>query len=171
RSFLTLYPDIAVVTSADADHLDIYGDKSQLHDSFRLFLGQLHRDGKRVIKAGLPFDADINYSATEATDAFADHIRIKRGEFYYDYVRDGKRIPDVRLGVPGRHNVENAVAATVVAQLMKIPTAKITQALASFAGVKRRFEYRVKTAESVYIDDYAHHPEELKAFFSAVKQL
>lgn len=171
RSFLTLYPDIAVVTSADADHLDIYGDKDQLHESFRLFLGQLHHDGKRIIRADLPFDADVHYSTTEVTDAYADNIRVKRGEFYFDYIRDGHGIPNMHLGVPGRHNVENAVAATVVAQLMKIPDAKIAQALSTFAGVKRRFEYIVKTANSIYIDDYAHHPEELKAFFSAVKQL
>ncbi|MGV3762246.1 UDP-N-acetylmuramate--L-alanine ligase [Parapedobacter sp.] len=171
RSFLTLYPDIAVVTSADADHLDIYGDKNQLHESFRLFLGQLHSQGKRIIKAGLPFEADINYSATTAADAYADNVRVKRGEFYFDYVYNGGKVADVKLGVPGQHNVENAVAATAVAQLLKIPMAKITDALSSFAGVKRRFEYIVKTADTIYIDDYAHHPEELKAFFAAVRKL
>ncbi len=171
RSFLTLYPDIAVVTSADADHLDIYGDKDQLHESFRLFLGQLHSDGKRIVKGGLPFEADIHYSATEVADAYADQVRVKKGEFYFDYVRGGERVADIRLGVPGRHNIENAVAATVVAQLLEIPIAKITKALSSFAGVKRRFEYVVRTEDAVYIDDYAHHPEELKAFFSAVRQL
>lgn len=171
RSFLTLFPDIAVVTSADADHLDIYGDKDQLHDSFRLFLGQLHHEGKRIIRAGLPFEADVRYSANEVADAYADNIRVEHGEFYYDYIRDGNRLPGVHLGMPGRHNVENAVAATVVAQLLNIPLAKVTQALSSFAGVKRRFEYIVKTEDTIYIDDYAHHPEELKAFFSAVKQL
>lgn len=171
RSFLTLYPDIAVVTSADADHLDIYGDKDQLHDSFRLFLGQLHADGKRIIKAGLPFEADVNYSAAEVTDAYADNIRVEDGEFHYDYTHNQEHIPSIHLGLPGRHNVENAVAATVVAQLMKVPEDKIRKALSSFAGVKRRFEYIVKTDSNIYIDDYAHHPEELRAFFSAVKQL
>ena len=171
RSFLTLYPDIAVVTSADADHLDIYGDKDQLHDSFRLFLRQLHADGKRIIKAGLPFEADVNYSATEVTDAYAGNIRVEDGEFHYDYTGNQERIPDVHLGLPGQHNVENAVAATVVAQLMRVPEDKIRKALSSFAGVKRRFEYIVKTESNIYIDDYAHHPEELRAFFSAVKQL
>src|SRR3546814_740645 len=86
RSFLTLYPDIAVVTSADADHLDIYGDQSRLHESFRLFLGQLHEQGKRIIKAGLPFEADIQYSAATTADVYADNIRVKRGEFYFDFV-------------------------------------------------------------------------------------
>ena len=171
RSFLTLYPDIAVVTSADADHLDIYGDQSQLHESFRLFLGQLHEQGKRIIKAGLPFEADIQYSAATTADVYADNIRVKRGEFYFDYVYHGGRVADIRLGIPGQHNVENAVAAIAVAQVLKIPMTKITAALSSFAGVKRRFEYIVKTPHAIYIDDYAHHPEELKAFFSAVRRL
>lgn len=171
RSFLTLYPDIAVVTSADADHLDIYGDQSHLHESFRLFLGQLHERGKRIVRAGLPFEADTYYSASKAADAYADNIHIEHGDFYFDYVYNGGRMADLRLGIPGRHNVENAVAAITVARLLEIPTAKIADALSSFAGVKRRFEYIVNTPGTIYIDDYAHHPEELKAFFSAVRQL
>ncbi len=171
RSFLTLYPDIAVVTSADADHLDIYGDKGHLHESFRLFLQQLHKEGKRIVRAGLPFDADIRYAAEGHADAYADNIRIKHGEFYFDYIDGGERITDVHLGIPGKHNVENAVAAIAVARLLAIPVEKITKALSSFAGVRRRFEYIVKTDEAIYIDDYAHHPEELRAFLSAVRQL
>ncbi|WP_262249157.1 UDP-N-acetylmuramate--L-alanine ligase [Parapedobacter soli] len=171
RSFLTLYPDIAVVTSADADHLDIYGDKGQLHDSFKLFLGQLHAQGKSIVKAGLPFNADVYYSAAGEADGYAENIRVKQGDFYFDFVYHGVKLADIRLGVPGRHNVENAVAAAIVARLLKIPAAKIISALSSFSGVKRRFEYIVKTEKAIYIDDYAHHPEELKAFFSAVKQL
>lgn len=171
RSFLTLHPDIAVVTSADADHLDVYGNKEQLHESFRLFLGQLHRNGKRIVRADLPFEADIRYSARETADAYADNIRVANGDFHFDYISNEGRVTDIHLGIPGQHNVENAVAATVVAQLLEIPTHKIVAALSSFAGVKRRFEYIVKTDKTVYIDDYAHHPEELKAFFSAVKQL
>lgn len=171
RSFLTLYPDIAVITSADADHLDIYGDKDELHESFRLFLGQLHKDGKRIVRTDLPFEADVRYSTTEVADAYADNIRVEQGEFHFDYVYAHGRVPDIHLGIPGRHNVENAVAAIAVARLLKIPTTKIVRALSSFAGVKRRFEFIVKTDDTIYIDDYAHHPEELKAFFSAVKQL
>lgn len=171
RSFLTLYPDIAVVTSADADHLDIYGGKDQLHESFRLFLSQLHENGQRVIRADLPFEADTYYSATVTTDAYADNIQVKQGEFYFDYVGKDERVADIHLGIPGRHNVENAVAATAVAQLLKIPMSKVARALSSFAGVKRRFEYIVRTEKNIYIDDYAHHPEELKAFFAAVRQL
>lgn len=171
RSFLTLYPDIAIVTSADADHLDIYGDKGQLHESFRLFLGQLHAQGNCIVKAGLPFEADTYYSAAHEADAYADNIHVKQGTFYFDYVHKDGRVANISLGVPGRHNVENAVAAMAVAQSLEIPMEKIVDALGSFAGVKRRFEYIVKRPDAIYIDDYAHHPEELKAFFSAVRQL
>lgn len=171
RSFLTLYPDIAVVTSADADHLDIYGDKSHLHESFALFLNQLHTDGTSVVKEGLPFNGNIRYAAGIPSDVYADRIHIKNGEFFFDYVWQGGKLTDVHLGVPGKHNVENAVAAIAVAQQLKIPEAKIVKALSSFSGVKRRFEYIVKTDRAIYIDDYAHHPEELRAFLSAVRQL
>ncbi len=171
RSFLTLYPDIAVVTSADADHLDIYGDKTHLDESFALFLEQVHTDGKRIVKKGLPFDADMHYSADDPADAYADRIRIRNGEFYFDYCWNGGRIRNIHLGVPGKHNVENAVAAVAVARQLGVDDEKIAKALSSFSGVKRRFEYVVKNDRSIYIDDYAHHPEELSAFLSAVKQL
>ena len=171
RSFLQLRPDIACVTSMDADHLDIYGDKDHLHESFRLFLHQLHKDGKRIVKVGLPFDTDIRYAVEGPADAYAGNICIKQGEFYFDYIANTERIADVHLGIPGKHNVENAVAAIAVARLLGIPAEKIAKALSSFAGVRRRFEYIVKTDEAIYIDDYAHHPEELSAFLSAVRQL
>ncbi len=171
RSFLTLFPNIAVVTSADADHLDIYGDHSHLHESFELFLGQLDKDGKRIVKAGLPFEADIRYSASTPADVYADRIHLVDGEFYFDYVWSGGRMEKLHLGIPGNHNVENAVAAIMVARLLDISDGKIADALSSFAGVKRRFEYVVKSENAIYIDDYAHHPEELRAFLSAVRQL
>ncbi|WP_257668642.1 UDP-N-acetylmuramate--L-alanine ligase [Parapedobacter tibetensis] len=171
RSFLTLYPKIAVVTSADADHLDIYGDKNHLHESFKLFLNQLHNEGKSIVKAGLPFEADIWYSADGPADVYADNIRIAGGEFYFDYVWDMGRMNNIHLGLPGNHNVENAVAAITVARQLGIADEKIIKALSSFTGVKRRFEYIVKSHETVYIDDYAHHPEELRAFLLAVKEL
>lgn len=171
RSFLTLYPDIAVVTSADADHLDIYGDKNHLLESFALFLRQLQADGTSIVKMGLPFDANIRYAAGMPTDAYADRIRIKGGEFFFDYVWQGGKMADMQLGIPGKHNVENAVAAITAARLLAISETKIRKALSSFSGVKRRFEYIVKTDKTIYIDDYAHHPEELRAFLSAVRAL
>ncbi len=171
RSFLALHPDIAVVTSADADHLDIYGDKGSLEESFSLFLGQVHGDGTRIVKIGLPFDADIRYTAEGTADAYADNIRIVDGEFHFDYHWSGGQIADLHLGLPGKHNVENAVAAVTAALLLDVEPRKIAKALSSFAGVKRRFEYLVKTDRAIYIDDYAHHPEELRAFLSAVRAL
>lgn len=171
RSFLTLYPDITVITSADADHLDIYGDKNHVQESFQLFLNQLHADGKSIIKAGLPFKSDISYTASGVADAYAENIHIVDGKFYFDYVGQGGRMDAIQLGVPGNHNVENATAAITVARLLDIADEKIRQSLASFKGVKRRFEYIVQSDDAVYIDDYAHHPEELRACFSAVKAL
>lgn len=171
RSFLTLYPDITVITSADADHLDIYGDKNHVQESFQLFLNQLHPDGKSIIKAGLPFASDIFYTANGVADAYAENIHIVDGKFYFDYVGQDGRIDSLHLGVPGNHNVENATAAITVARLLGITDEKIRQALATFKGVKRRFEYIVQSDAGVYIDDYAHHPEELRACFSAVRAL
>jgi len=171
RSFLTLHPDIAILTSADADHLDIYGDQSQLHDSFRLFLAQVSPQGKRIIHEGLPFDYDISYSGDQVGQVHASHIKIVDGSYYFDYVSDQYAIEAIRLGIPGKHNVSNAVAAITVALELGIDPHAIKAALASFAGVKRRFEYIVNNKQHVYIDDYAHHPAELKAFLGSVREL
>src|SRR5690554_680186 len=185
RSFLTLHPDIAIVTSADADHLDIYGDHTQLTESFGLFLGQVHAGGKKIVRNGLPFTADIYYSADETAttphdgatamstpgQVHARNIRIEDGSFYFDYVAPDTVIRDIRLGIPGRHNVENAVAAITAVRFLEIAEDKIRTALANFAGVKRRFEFVVRNRDTVYIDDYAHHPAELQAFLGAVREL
>lgn len=171
RSFLTLHPDIAIVTSTDADHLDIYGDRDHMLESFRLFLQQLSPKGTRIIRNGLELATDISYAAGERADAYADAIRIQDGSYYFDYIQGADRIRDIRLGIPGRHNVENAVAAMAAARQLGIPDAEITEALGSFKGVRRRFEYIVQHEHSIYIDDYAHHPEELRACLTAVKSL
>lgn len=171
RSFLTLHPNIAIVTSTDADHLDIYGDAGHVQESFRLFVDQVTKDGLRIIKKGLDLPVDIDYSAKEKAGAYADHVRIENGDYHFDYLCGDEEIKDIRLGVPGLHNVENAVAAiTAVGQFVKDKQV-LRAALADFRGVKRRFEYIVKHDRHVYIDDYAHHPEELKACISAVRSL
>ncbi len=171
RSFLTLHPNIAIVTSADADHLDIYGEASKLQESFQLFLDRVVEDGQKIVKKGLPFAADISYAREEVADAYAENVHVRDGEFYFDYHSEDLTIKDIHLGIPGLHNVENAVAAITVAKLLGIAAPKITQALSSFAGVKRRFEYIVKSPKHIYIDDYAHHPEELRAFLASMKKL
>lgn len=171
RSFLTLHPNIAVVTSADADHLDIYGDKSHLIESFELYLARVVEGGHRIVKKGLPFSGDISYAREEKADAHAENIEVIDGEFHFDYVKGDLRIANIKLGIAGLHNIENAVAAITVALLLEIDIDKIVAALASFRGAKRRFEYIVRNEKSIYIDDYAHHPEELRAFLSSLRKL
>lgn len=175
RSFLTLYPDIAVVTSMDADHLDIYGDKSELETSFRLYVNQVKPGGKVICKKGLPLEQPgnevITYSATETADVFASNINIQDGEYHFNLHADHVFIEDMVLGLAGLHNVENAIAAAAVGLSLKLDPQKIKEAFASFKGVKRRFEYQVRSKELIYIDDYAHHPAELEATIASVKEM
>ncbi|RRN76676.1 UDP-N-acetylmuramate--L-alanine ligase, partial [Pseudoxanthomonas sp. SGD-10] len=172
RSFLTLHPDIAVITSMDADHLDIYGDKNHLTESFRLFASQVNKDGKVFLRKGL--DAGIkasSYSIEEEADAKGVNIRVEDGVFKFDFINQDSSLQNLEIGLPGQHNIENAVAAIQVALAMQISKEDIRKALASFKGVKRRFEYVVRNEDYVFIDDYAHHPEELRACFRAVRTL
>ncbi len=171
RSFLTLYPDIAVITSMDADHLDIYGDHQHLTDSFKMFASQIKPGGVLIHKQGLPLNTGYTYSIKDAADAIALNIRIENGSFYFDFRNSNTDIKDIQLGIPGFHNVENATAAIEATLRLGVKPDAIKSALASFRGVHRRFEYIVKTPEHIYIDDYAHHPEELRAAINSVKKL
>jgi len=171
RSFLTLHPDIAIVTSMDADHLDIYGDKSHLVESFKQFTSQLKEGGRLIYKNGLDLSGGKTYSANVVADIQAVNVRIQNGSFYFDFKNGNLVIENIQLGLPGLHNIENAVAAIEVALHLGIDPEKIRMAMASFLGVKRRFEYVVKDTNHIYIDDYAHHPEELRACIDAVKSL
>ena len=176
RSFLTLFPDIAIITSADPDHLDIYGDKKHLEESFNLFAKQVKPNGKLIVKKGLALEDEIinknlSYSVVSQADFYASNIRVEKGSFVFDLVSKIENIEAITIDVPGRHNVENAVAAAAAAQLLGIKAKEIKNALSSFKGVKRRFEYQIKSKNLVYIDDYAHHPEELKACINAVREM
>jgi UDP-N-acetylmuramate--alanine ligase len=171
RSFLTLHPNIAVITSMDADHLDIYGDSENLTESFQLFASQVNPQGKLITKSGLAVVGNYTYSTSQSAQIEAQHVRISQGQFVFDFVSLELNIPNITLGLPGLHNVENALAAIQVALLLDCTPEQIKDALASFKGVKRRFELVVKNDKHVYIDDYAHHPEELKACITAVKSL
>ncbi|MDB5158424.1 MAG: UDP-N-acetylmuramate--L-alanine ligase [Mucilaginibacter sp.] len=171
RSFLTLYPNIAIITSMDADHLDIYGDHGQLTESFKMFASQIKTGGTLIHRKGLPLTDGFTYSINEDADAMATNIRIEDGDFYFDFKRGSISIDNIKLGIAGLHNIENAVAAIEVALRLHIEWDAIKSALGSFKGVKRRFEYIVKTPAHIYIDDYAHHPEELRAAISSVKRL
>lgn len=175
RSFLTLHPEIAVITSVDADHLDIYGDKSQVEESFSLFAKQVR--SILILKKSIVSKVDsgkkaITYSVDDDTaDYFARNINIDNGEYQYEIVTPANIFENMTLGQPGLHNVENSVAATAVACEMGIPENHIRTALQTFKGVKRRFDYHIKTKDLVFIDDYAHHPEELKATISSARQM
>ncbi len=171
RSFLTLYPDIAIVTSMDADHLDIYGDHSHLVESFRQFVSQIKEGGRLIYKKGLDLHGGKTYSANVLADIQAVNVKIKDGSFYFDFKSADMVIENIQFGLPGLHNIENAIAAIEVALHLGIEPDKIKNALASFRGVKRRFEYILKEPKHIYIDDYAHHPEELRACILAVKTL
>ncbi len=171
RSFLTLHPDIAVITSMDADHLDIYGDHEHLTDSFKQFASQIKMGGVLIRKKGLPLDKGFTYSIDGDAEATAKNIRIENGNFHFDFVRGSITIADVQMGIAGLHNIENAVAATEAALRLHVDHDAIKSALGSFKGVKRRFEYIVKNDAHIYIDDYAHHPEELRATIASIKRL
>lgn len=171
RSFLTLHPDIAIVTSMDADHLDIYGDQSSLIESFQLFTSQIKPSGRLIHRKGLPLEHGVSYAANEAAEIQASNIQVKEGKFYFDFSNKSHTIKDIQFALPGVHNIENALAAIEVALHLGISSDEIKQALTSFKGVRRRFEYVVKTDKHIYIDDYAHHPEELRACINAVKRL
>jgi len=171
RSFLTLFPDIAIVTSMDADHLDIYGDRSHLVESFRQFVSQIKDGGRLIFKKGLDLKGGKTYSANVLADVQAVNVKVQDGSFYFDFKNENIVIENIQLGLPGLHNIENAVAAIEVALHLGIDPEKIKRALASFLGVKRRFEYILKGQKHIYIDDYAHHPEELRACIQAVKTL
>lgn len=179
RSFLTLSPVISVITSTDADHLDIYGSHEYMKESFNLFAQKLVEGGRLYYRYGLPISTGdltvgvdcATYAAGDAGDYRAEGVQIRAGRYYFDFHGPGGIWADVELGLPGRHNVENAVAAIAVAIAVGLDEQQIRDGLSSFAGVKRRFEYHIRRSDLVLIDDYAHHPEELRACIGSVREL
>lgn len=172
RSFLTLSPDIAVVTSLQPDHLDIYGSYEAIVDSFREFLSKVKEGGRAIVKAGLPVRGEYSYDleGIEA-DVYAQSIELRGDQFYFTYKSKFGEIQELVLGISGLHNIENALAAITISKILGIEDNKIAKALVEFKGVKRRFEYVVKNVNTIYIDDYAHHPEEIRSFLTSVKRL
>jgi len=178
RSFLKLSPDIAVLTAMDADHLDIYGTAALLEEAFIQYTGNIKPNGTLIARFGLHKNSELKatnkllYSLqNDAADIYATNIRMDKGGYEFDVVQQDWLIDNVRLYIGGMHNVENAVAAIAVAHLLGISSTKIKEAVADFKGIKRRFEYVVKVDHQVYVDDYAHHPEELKALISSARAL
>lgn len=176
RSFLTLSPKVAVITSADADHLDIYGNEESVTESFTLFSKRVLPEGKLIVKDSVAdkikdLGSFSKYSLVNKADFYAENISIENGYYRFDAITPSGKISNIHYGLPGRHNVENAVAAIAAVHSLHLEPSSIKEALTSFKGVKRRFEKIYESATVTFIDDYAHHPEELKAFISSVREL
>jgi len=178
RSFLKLDPDVAVISSMDPDHLDIYGTAQAMEEAFVDFSKKIKPGGLLISKFGLKRGKDLaasrhlTYSLqNESADAYAGNIRMRNGSYEFDVMIRDNRLEDVVLNMGGMHNVENVVAAIAVASSLEIENDKIRAAVESFKGVKRRFEYIIKNERIVFIDDYAHHPEELRALIQGAKTL
>ncbi len=170
RSFLHLHPDIACVTSMDADHLDIYGDSAAIEASFSEFADKVQDKTNLFVAKGLPlkgFTVAVNNDA----DYKAFNISIENGYYVFDVQTPSETITGLKFGLPGNHNLTNAVMALAMAKKYGTPTAAIAKALLSFKGIKRRFSYRVKSDKRIFIDDYAHHPTEINAVHQAVREL
>ena len=177
RSFLRLFPHTAVVTSADADHLDIYGDHLQMLSSYKEFISQINRKGNLIIHESIALLANEATQINKETygmsrgQFFAGNITANSGFFEFDLIGLARKVEKIQLGVPGFHNMENAIAATLVALKFGVDEKTIREALASFRGVKRRFEFIIRKPELIYIDDYAHHPAEIEAFLRSLKEM
>ncbi len=169
RSFLKLSPDVITITSMDADHLDVYGEHTELEKSFQDFVKKLPENGTLITKKGLPIQG-ITYAVEEEADFTAQNIRVEKGAFVFDVQNKKNVYTDFKLYLPGRHNIENALAAITMALETGLNFETIKTAIQSFKGIKRRFSIHYNK-EVVYIDDYAHHPTELNATFDAVREM
>ena len=170
RSFLHLHPNIACITSMDADHLDIYGDSAAIEASFVEFADKIEDKSNLFIAKGLPLNG-ISIAVNESANYNAFNIRIENGNYVFDVQTPSEIITNIEFGLPGKHNLMNAIMALAMAKTYGSPTEGIVKALLSFRGVKRRFSYQVKEKNLVYIDDYAHHPTEINAVHQAVSEL
>ncbi len=178
RSFLKLFPDIAVLTAMDADHLDIYGTAEEVEAAFIQYTKNIKPGGTLIAKHGLHRAKDLTASnittyslQNDAADVYGTNIVQKDGGYIFDVIGKGWIVNGVHLPIGGMHNVENSIAAIAVIQELEIEAGLVKDALAGFKGIKRRFEYVVKNDKVVFIDDYAHHPEELAALIKSAKRL
>lgn len=168
RSFLQLSPDIACVTSMDADHLDIYNAHDALKESFRQFAQKVSR--QLVVAKGLDLNG-LTYAIDEDADYVATHVLVENGMYQFDIKTPKNTIQKVSFQLPGRHNIMNALAAVAMADIYGVSHEVIKERLETFTGVQRRFSYRIKTKELVLIDDYAHHPTEIEAVEHSIREM
>jgi UDP-N-acetylmuramate--alanine ligase len=186
RSFLSLYPDVAVITSIDEDHLDIYENKKSLEIAFQKFASQVKQKGFLLVQAGVQTEFEkpeegalVSYSATEKADYYASNIGISNNKTKFDIgvldILPGmayeKKITNLLIDMPGKHNIENVLAASAVACFLGATCDNVEKAIGSFKGIKRRFEIHLHNDKMTFIDDYAHHPKEVKVTIQAVKEL
>ncbi len=175
RSFLWLNPDIAIISAIDADHLDIYSDKKKLEESYHLFAQRIKPKGKLIYKHTLSIPilegvTSYSYGLDATADFYAKDISLQNSRFHFTACLLGEEI-SIEIKTPGRHNIENAIAAAAACYLQGISIEQIKHGIQTYQGIARRFDYRFENPSAIYIDDYAHHPEELKAFISAVREM
>lgn len=176
RSFLWLQPEIITVSAVDPDHLDIYGTKEEMHRTFRQFLTEnLRAGGKSIIHHSLVEvlgNQHLTYSIEDANaDFYAANFRVENAEFLADFRWENQELKDVKIGLPGIHNMENALVTFAVGIQKGISPQELKNALGAYKGVERRFDIQIQSDEVVYIDDYAHHPEEISMLVKSVKKM
>lgn len=177
RSFLNLTPFVSAITSISPDHLDIYQNKENLEQAFAQFANQTDKNGHVFLKKEVKVEIDEQiktntYSLTDIeSDYYAWNVRVSNGSYYFDYHTPGKVYYDMQMTYPGIHNIENAVLALSIALSLGVNEYELRAALKSFKGMKRRFDLKCKTDETIYYDDYAHHPEEIEATITSLKHL
>lgn len=179
RSLLQLEPDVAVVTSLDVDHLDIYADREDMLATYRQFCDQLRKDGSLICKRSIVSDLELSKEIDSFTygledlhaDYSAENISVLEGTYQFDFRFKDRFVEKLRCGLPGIHNVENAVAALAVCDQLGLNVKLMREPLSAFKGVMRRFDVHIKRDELVYIDDYAHHPEEIAVLLRSVREL
>ena len=170
RSFLRLSPNVACVTSMDADHLDIYGDAEELRKSFVDFTNRIKPGGKLFVRNGLPLEG-ITYGIEDGSDYCIRNIKVEHGTYIFDLGTPEKDFCGVKFNKPGRHNLLNGLVAFAMAIQAGSPPYRLVEALSTFKGVQRRFSYRIKSEQLVFIDDYAHHPTEIDAVYEAIEEM
>ena len=168
RSFLKLSPNIACITSMDADHLDIYGEKAELEKSFVDFADKVSQT--LIVRKGLPLNG-LTYGIEENADYDAKNLKVEEGAYIFDVKTPTENIENIKINLPGKHNVLNAVAALAMANIFGVSLQAIAEALLTFKGIERRFSYKIKTENLVLIDDYAHHPTEINAVVDSVREM
>ncbi len=170
RSFLNLSPNWAIITSTDADHLDIYGDKDTIEEGFRQFAALVPDDRQLLVRKGIEIGRPhLTYAVNEEADYYSDHLRMIGDSLYFDFHTPGESVKDFSWELPGIHNIENATAALAVMHKLGIGFETLKQAIAGFKGIKRRYTKHNYANGKIYIDDYAHHPTEINAVVSSVR--